>query len=160
MPFWNCIIVVTETLFHTLKRRNFPSFLKRFTLGNVIEFYENHERFFFKKALISCFLVTSGVFIQTVKFWQYSRNWAKTKTDSSYLDSLCSVFWGECVYHLSSVAPLITEVVVPDSGPGKPPSQLLSAASQPLRWLFLLKLQILPNFSTPLKTWYPRLWAI
>lgn len=49
MPFWNCIIVVTETLFHTLKRRNFPSFLKRFTLGNVIEFYENHERFFLKK---------------------------------------------------------------------------------------------------------------
>ena len=86
------------------------------------------------------------------------------QTDSSYL---LKVFWKwVCLSsQQGSFTPLLTCVLLwgflttssglPDSGPGKPSPQMPFAASQPLCWLFLLELQVLPNLST-LLDWKPQ----
>lgn len=157
MPLWNCIIIVTETLFHILEI--FPFIPEKAYFRKCDTILQEPWKLFLK-ILIIYVLVTSGRNFYTVKFSEHPMNWAKMKQSRFFLplESLLLVFWGEWVYHLSRVHPLLLHsllvccflitVLLPDSGPGKPSPQVFTVASQPLYWLLLLKLQIVPNLST------------
>jgi hypothetical protein len=102
------------------------------------------------------------------KFWyewwnvrQYPMNWAKVKPNwfilpyQGFLEMSGPVI-SAGLFHSSSCLPASVWLPgLPDSGPGKPSPQLPFASSQPLRWLFLLELQVLPNLST-LLDWKPQ----
>ena len=89
----------------------------------------------------------------------YNIPWIEQKLNQADSSYLIKVFWKwvDLSFQQGSFTPLLTCLLLcgfltlsglPDSGPGKPSPQMPFAASQPLCWLFLLELQVLPNLST------------